>query len=193
MKTILFIIFSCVLLFQCSKSKNVNIDLNSIEYKTELDTFEINRYLNEPVDYQKIDELKIRFTQNDLDINTWMQTGNNTEYQYYYENKEIGSMKGYQATIDSTWILGMSGWFMKYFECDSKNLPLRYDLGINSKITEFTDFFGRPTEINAEYLFYNFSDWNSMKNLKIHYRNNYANRIVITTANNVYSSLLHNE
>ena len=185
MKTIILILFSGFLLFQFMEKKKIGFENEPIIHKTKLDSLRINWYLNEPIDYDKIEKSNIVIIKEDsIDK---IISGKHIKYNYFYANKRIGEMKGFQHKIDSTWLLGHNGWFMHSFKCESKKLPLKFKLKVGSNINDFINFFGIPDKRNLDSIYYDFSSWRAMKKLKIYIENDKATKIEITTANTVYN------
>ncbi|QHI38937.1 hypothetical protein IMCC3317_43370 [Kordia antarctica] len=185
MKTIIFLLISSLFIFQFSKEKKNNFK-NVTEFNTiELDTFRINWYLNEPIDYKRIDTVQIAIVRTESKPTPYFIKGDNVSYTYYYENNMVGEMKGFQHKIDSTWIFGHSGWFMNSFKCDSKKLPLKFNLEIGSSVSNFIQFFGKPTKQDSKHMFYDFSHFRSRKKLNIYIENEKVKEIKITSVNSI--------
>ncbi|NOU62290.1 hypothetical protein ELS83_21065 [Marinifilum sp. JC070] len=184
MKTTLLILFSGFLLFQFTEKKKMDFENDSIILQTELDTLRINWYLNDPIDYAKIEMSNIIITKADSISKTI--PGKRIEYNYFSADKRIGEMKGFHHKVDSMWQFGHSGWFMNSFKCESEELPLKFDLKVGSNIDAFIEFFGKPNKRNLDFIYYDFSGWRSMKKLRIYTENKKVSKLEITTANNVY-------
>lgn len=183
MKTTLVSLFSIFLLFQFLEKKKIDFKSEFIIHYTELDTLRINWYLNEPIDYEKLEKSSIFITKADSISKTTL--GKCIEFNYFSDSKRIAEMKGFQHKINSTWHFGHGGWFMNSFKCTSKDLPLKFDLEVGSDINEFIEFFGEPEKRNLDFIYYDFSGWRAMKRMKIYVENKKVIKIEITTANKV--------
>lgn len=181
MKTTFLILFLSILLFQLSeKKKNDFKNEFKLDYYA-LDTLKINWYLNEPIDYKKLNNTQIKIIKTDSISEVLI--GSYISLNYFFNHKRIAEMKGFQHKIDSTWLFGHSGWFMNTFKCDSKKIPLKFHLNIESSIDDFIQFFGKPTKQDSNQIFYDFSRWRAMKKMKIYIENKRVKKIEITTTN----------
>ena len=179
MKRLIVIPFIFVLLI--SSSRHIVPKKKNISREVQIDTFNVNWFLNEPIDFKRLDSLNTKIIRKISQKK--VLNGDDIIVTYIEGNKIIGEMKGFQHKIDSTWLFGHSGWFMNSFICKSEKLPLKFNLEVNTDISNFLDFFGKPTEQNSKQLRYDFSNLRSNKILTIYLKDEKVKSIEILRTN----------
>ena len=181
MKTAFLVLLSSLVLLLFLEKKKGDAKGKFITHHAPLDSLKIHHYLNEPIDYDKLDDSKIKVVKTDSISN--IVPGRYIEYKYFASGNRIATMRGFQHKIDATWQLGHSGWFMNLFTCESQELPLRFNLKVDSDINDFIEFFGIPKKQNSKYLYYDFSHWPAMKKMKIYMEESNVTKIEIIATN----------
>lgn len=181
MKT--YILILIVIIASIHYGIDLNCDFHTSKHndRVELDTLSINWYLNEPIDFKKLDNKKIRVKKKEL--KSEKITGKRISLEYQYKKNTIAEVEGFQIHRGSSWPFGHSGWFMNKFICYSKKMPLKLKLKVGTRVEEFIKFFGKPTKQSSTNLFYDFSEWDSNKKLNIDIINNRVSKITIIRVN----------
>ncbi|SNR14197.1 protein of unknown function [Tenacibaculum jejuense] len=155
--------------------------------KTELDSVLIKNFLLDPRDNSSLKNLDFKTNLKQLtnaNDSTYIFPRENYYVEYLKDNRKIAEMSFSTYKTDSTWTFGTNGLRIQLFESDNKEFPLKYNLTVGTKVSDFFKTFGTPTEFKKKYLYdFKFNLFSSR--LILEHKNNIIKKITI--ANTVYN------
>ena len=175
------------LVLSVSNCKNTEDNIGINKKKIELDSVLIKNFLLDPRDNSSLKNLEFKTNLKQV-TNTTDSTDifprENYHVEYLKGDRKIAKMSFSLYKTDSTWTFGTNGLRVQLFESDYKEFPLKYDLNVGTKVSDFLKTFGTTTGFRNKY-FYNFKFDLFSSILIIEHENKIVKKITI--ANTVYN------